>query len=128
MFWSSFFKSLRFPKAEPWSRSAEREIPPKNGVFSFDSCNHTVIAAELAKPISFAPTWSKRKATGKLCERNDRDHKPTNYFFTTADFSTHFSFDTACAKEKFTKENAVKRISLSADSEEGFAPPPPTNF
>ncbi|MBQ9132713.1 MAG: hypothetical protein IJX62_09645, partial [Clostridia bacterium] len=27
----SFYKSLRFPKAEPWSRSAEREIIP--GVF-----------------------------------------------------------------------------------------------
>ena len=39
-----------------------------------------------------------------------------------------FSFDTAGAKEKFTKENAIKGVSRSAEREEGFSPSTPQTF
>ena len=35
---------------------------------------------------------------------------------------SHFSFDTGGAKEKFTKENAERDISRSAEREEDSAP------
>ena len=51
-------------------------------------------------------------------------HLKHNSFFNILNPIIHFSFDTAGAKEKFTKENAEKEISPSAEGEEGVAPPP----
>ena len=34
----------------------------------------------------------------------------------------HFSFDTTGAKEKFTKENAERKISPSAEGAKGYSP------
>ena len=38
--------------------------------FYFVSCNYTVITSELAKPISFVPFASKRKAANKFVQIN----------------------------------------------------------
>ena len=48
-------------------------------------------------------------------------HLKHNSFFNILNPIIHFSFDTAGAKEKFPKENAVERISPSAEGEEAFA-------
>ena len=61
-------------------------------------------------------------------QTTDKPYCKQDSSLNRTNFLLHFSFDTAGAKEKFTKENAIKGVSHSAEREEGFSPSTPQTF